>query len=428
MKVPRLFLIPTLLFVVIVDVFITNIFLIEADEIQAEDAIVISRTARVEGTIEGDLTVMAGSVFVEGTVTGNVLVASHGKVDIAGVVGGSVRGAARDLRITGEVGNDVAVTALTTTMSGTVGRDLLLIGGRLTMDGTVGRDVLGRAFWIDIDGRVGRDVDVAVRSLTVGANAAVDGDLLYRADSPATIDDGAEVAGIVRQLTTRASFAVRVVLWGATILSFLAFLVSGLVILWLFRSTGPRAAAAIVRRPLRTFLVGLVAFVAIPAIAIALMFTLVGLPVGLALIILVLLGLVFGPVPAVTALGDRLLLGRAGLFAAFALGAILWRGIIWLVPVVGAVIYVVSVVWGGGGWLLAIWDARKAAPAAPLFPPRRPPDDGPAEVEVPDDWEPPLSPTSPPVFEDAAPAPEIEVEPRPPEPESKDEWGLPEPG
>ncbi len=67
---------------------------------------------------------------------------------------------------------------------------------------------------------------------------------------------------------------------------------------------------------------------------------------------MLLLGLVFGPIPAVAAGGDLLLRRKGGIFGGFLVGAVLWRLGIWLIPVVGVLLYLASLIWGVGGWIL----------------------------------------------------------------------------
>jgi hypothetical protein len=70
----------------------------------------------------------------------------------------------------------------------------------------------------------------------------------------------------------------------------------------------------------------------------------------------------------VTAAGSRLVRGRAGLYGAFVLGAILWRLGIAVLPIVAGGLYVLALVWGVGGWVSAVYEGRtgrlSAAPEA----------------------------------------------------------------
>jgi hypothetical protein len=106
-------------------------------------------------------------------------------------------------------------------------------------------------------------------------------------------------------------------------------------------------------------------------VIVALSMTLVGIPLALILVLIGIALFIIGPLPAVTALGHRVLFGRGGLFGAFVAGAALWRFGIWIIPVVGGLLYVLAMVWGIGGWVLGVIATRRAEPiAAPLLPER----------------------------------------------------------
>ncbi len=378
---------------VVAEVLTPQIYILEADEVEDEDVYIATSSARIDGRIEGDLLIASGDISIGGVVTGDVFALTHGRIDVTGTVEGSVRALSRELVVPGAIAGDVAVASGTIRVPGEVGGDVLLFAGSANITGTVGRDVLGRFLDGELDGAVGGDVDISVRSLRVGPDSEVGGDLLYRADRDAAISGGADVAGQFKRLPSRATFIVRVYLIGATILSFLAFVITGMVLFLVFRSTMARATGLVRTETWRTVWVGFLAVVGLPLLSILFLFSVVGAPVGVLVMILWLLGLVFAPVPAVAAGGDLLMRGRGGIFGAFVAGAVVWRFGIWLLPFVGVLLYTTALLAGTGGIVLAAWRQRRAgvATAAPLGPPGL----GESGAEVPTDWEPPLAPETP---------------------------------
>ena len=384
----------------------TDLFIVSEGEPVGEDVYVAATSGRVEGDIDGDLVITAGSLSISGTVAGDVLALTSGtvRVESGGRIEGSLRTVTPQVVIEGTVANDVFATGLGVEVgpTGTVGRDLIVFGGTLTIDGEVARDVRGRLLNTSVSGAVGRDVDLSVQRLTVESGAVVSGDVLYRSPSEASIAPET-VDGQVVQLPAQSNFIFGVILAIANVLGLLAFIVCGILLLWLFRGTGAAAVEAIERHPVKTLLIGLLALVAAPIMVLLLGVTLVGLPLAALLLVMMLLGLVFGPVPAVAAGGDVLLRRKGGIFGGFVIGAVLWRLGIWLIPIVGVLLYLVGLIWGIGGWVLGAWRIRAARPVdRDALPAALTVNDD----DVPDGWEYPLPPGEgeSPVQEDPAPS------------------------
>lgn len=370
----------------------TDRYIVGDEQTVTEDQYVTASSGHIEGVIEGDLTIFAGSVTITGDITGSVTVLSVGSVTVAdgARIGGALRGSAGTIHIGGEVGSDVFVGAASIVIdpTGEVGRDLMAFGGAVTVRGALGRDLRGRTMRTEISGDVGGDVDIATQGLDVAGTASIGGDVLYRSPTEADIDDDASIVGNVTRLPTRGNFIYGIILSLATVVSFLGFLVTGIAALWALRASSSRAVGSVLRKPIRSFLVGLVTVIVAPAIVLLLAMTLVGLPLAAIGVIVGIVAFIIGPVPVVTALGNRVLVNRGGLFGAFVVGAILWGIGIWLIPVVGGFIYLIGLVWGIGAWVMGLAAARRGDPTPPALLPASLV----AEEEIPSDWEPPLAP------------------------------------
>ncbi len=380
-------------------VITAEIFIVEEGRPITEDVDVASTSGRVEGLIDGDLTIVTGNLTIAGTITGSVNALTSGtvRVEAEGVIEGSLRSASPSVEIEGTVAGDVLITAGTFTIGrhGSVGNDAIQFGAAFRNDGTLGRDLRGRLVTAVVDGVVGRDIDIAVELLTIGPDATVGGDVLYRSPNDASIAQGADVAGEVVALPAQSNFFYGLLLTMANIVTFLGFVLAGLVAFWMFRATGEASVDAIEKNPIKTLLIGIGVVIAGPIVLVLLAGTLVGLPLALILGFGMLLGLVVGPIPSVTVVGDLLMRRKGGLFGAFVFGAVLWRAAIWAgslvgIGALGALLFIIAHIWGVGGWALGGWrvrDARErerdALPEGMLVEPD----------DLPDDFEYPLAPT-----------------------------------
>jgi hypothetical protein len=323
-----------------------------------EDLYAIGNRVLIEGTIRGDLVVLTGELVVTGRVDGNVVGLVGGTARITGSVGGSVRLAALRLDTAGTIDADIASLAADATISSTVGRDVLLIAGDSSIGGTVGRDVRSQSWSLDVRAQVGRDVHARVDDLTVTPTAAIAGDLLYQASDRISVAEEVVVGQVARRTVLTPVWA-RALNTAIVWLSLAAFIVGGIVLTWLFRRTSARAVDIVGRSPGRAALAGIGVVVLPPVVALPLGLTLVGLPLALLLLVAWLAVLVLGPLPAVAWAGGRLLGGRGGAYGAVVAGALAWRGAMWALSLVAALLYLGALTVGSGAAIVAAWEQRR---------------------------------------------------------------------
>ena len=248
----------------------------------------------LRGTVKGDLMAVAERVEIEGTVEGNVF-AGGDTVIVRGSVGRSVHGAGDTVRIES---------------AGRVDGDVVGFADTIDSDGRVGRDLVAFTGLTNVRGEVARDVSVRTRRLHLDAPARIGGNVVARVRDAAAVqvDAGAIVSGKTdtrllpkeKSRYTRVGFYVWKLIWLAA-----AFLVGlALHALWpgLFPARVPGSVAL-----LRAAGLGFVALVVVPAAAVLLMLTLIGLPAGLLVLGLWLAGLYLAQILVATVVGRGLL-------------------------------------------------------------------------------------------------------------------------
>ncbi|MEA2194757.1 MAG: hypothetical protein QOG42_1191 [Solirubrobacteraceae bacterium] len=234
-----------------------------------------------------------------------------------------------------ETAGDVVVVDGDVTVRGTVTGDLVAVDGDVTIRGSVEGDV------VTISGRA-----------TLGRRGKVGGDLVY-ADKKPVQTPGSQVSGKVKKFDAGDAGILGAI--GLLIAITISMFLLGLVLLLL----APRAADAVARtakaRALVSFGVGLLAFFLIPIIGLAVCFTVVGIPLGVVLLMLVLPLYAISYVTAAFALGRRILKGSRIL--AFLVGLII-LGLLTLIPIAGALIGFLAVVFGLGLLVMTLLRAR----------------------------------------------------------------------
>lgn len=343
------------------------------------DVYAFAGTITSNATINGELVAAGGTIIVNGSVQGDVI-ATGGQVSINGSVGGHVRAAGGQITIDGSVTKDVLAAGGTVTLGGgsRVGGDLLVSGGRLDLLGTVSGSAVGSVGSYSKTGSIAGTDSITVSQSQPGP-----------APAPSN-----PVLDAIRQ--------------------FVAVVLVGLLVLWLWPRVIRSAEAEVRERPLPAFgwgIVGAIGYVValiVIAVAAALIAVVLGALgfVGLAGIdifggFVALLGLTLAFIVVVAFLADAvvaLALARFALARSRATGAPppgvdmpsterrdRWSDflpfvvgvavvvILTALPIVGPWVKLVVVLLGLGALVWAIWRRPRApVPAAAFVPPPAP--------------------------------------------------------
>lgn len=346
---------------------------IESPELINDDLYVTAGEFTLAGRANSGVYVAAGRVEIPGSVVGSLNIAG-GEIDLAGTVGRTVRIIGGDTVISGTITGDLMVFGGSTQIepSASIEGDLLIYGGQLDLQGTVGGDVNGTVGSMTIAGNIDGDVNLDVQSLDVAPQAEVDGSLEYVSRQEADIAPGADVAGEIdhTQITS----------WG-TGEGLRAQVFSPLVrTLWLLAAgaimiaLAPRLAAIVsgnVRHPWIPAIVGVLSLVVLPVLAILLMVSIIGIPVGLILLTLFFIALYLSQVIVGQRLGTLILPrrwndgSRGFLLLAMTIGVILISAFRFIpLPYVSATVNLLVAIIGLGAVVLLVRQLRPVSPAS----------------------------------------------------------------
>ena len=245
----------------------------------------------------------------------------------------------------------------------------VIFNGNATIDGSVAETLVVFNGRTEITGTVGEDVIVFNGDVVLRSGSRVGGDVISRADPQ--IEDGATVGGSVDDLARRwdfydVTFVGRFAWWIAYTVS---TLVLGLVLLLLAPRLDPASVRALRTQLAGTIGFGLLWFVLLPIVAVLLLVTIVGIPLGLFLLLALALVYSVAYVVGVLAIGRLVVKETSSRFVAFLAGWAAFRALA-LVPFVGGIAFAVAAVLGLG----TLWVARGAPSemepaAAPVVPP-----------------------------------------------------------
>jgi hypothetical protein len=211
---------------------------------------------------------------------------------------------------------------------------------------------------VTVTGQVDGSVIAADGVIRLAESARVGGDVL--AGEPVLIRPGAKVAGDTREETRfslEAPLAVLGELLGPIAVS-ISVLILGLGLVLLAPRGADAVADALGAAPLASLGWGILVVLSIPVTALALVVSVLGVPLGLALFLSLGLWWLVGLTWAAWCAGRALVHAPRGRVQAFLAGwAIL--AAVGLVPILNAAAWVLAPVLGVGAMLVAVWRARE---------------------------------------------------------------------
>ena len=248
----------------------------------------------------------------------------------------------------------------------------VLFDGTATIDGTVEESLVVFNGDVVVNGTVRRDVVVFNGDVTIASGAEVGGDLVSQ--STPVVEEGATVRGDQQQITGRIDvgeigFASRFAWWVGYTAS---TLVLGLLLLLLAPGLDVTITQAVRDRLGASFGFGALAFIGIPIVAVLLLVTVVGIPLGVFVLLALALIYTVAYVAGAHAIGRFVMKPPASRYVAFLVGLAIVRALA-LIPVVGGLTWIVATVLGFGVLLAGARLARPAGAARGLATPPPPP-------------------------------------------------------
>ena len=239
---------------------------------------------------------------------------------------------------------------------------VIILDGPALIEGLVDGPVVALNGDVRVTGTgVVEEVVVAMNGTAIIEDGARVGGDVVSSSSP-QVAPGATVEGEIR--TARFSFrAVGILFWIAW---WVAVTISVLVLGLLLLALAPRAMAAalaVARTEIGPSIAwGLAIAIGLPVVSVLVMFSLVGIPLGL--LGLLSLGLIFtlGYVVGALAVGRLMVKEPTSRYLAFLAGFVVLR-LVGLVPVIGGLVTFVAFLYGLGALAIAGWRAARREPA-----------------------------------------------------------------
>jgi len=340
--------------------------LIATGDVVDDDLYLAGNRIIINGTVNGDVLAAGETITVAGKVDGDIIALGQ-NITIDGEVTGSVRVGGTNIDIGGTIGHDLLVAGDNVDIEEAteIGRDLVFGAGNIKIDALIGSDILGAAGLANLANVVGGDAEVAVERLTIASTANIKGNLIYTSEKQANIQPGANIEGEITHKIPEENewdwdwdFTPAMHIWGRVI-AYLMTLLVGIMIILIAPRKSTEVVTAIKNKPLMSLGLGALVLFVTPVAILITFLTIIGIPLGTLVMFL------YGIMIFVSQLVVGLFIGyliihrfsrvesRGVLIGALALGFAILT-LLKLIPVVGFVLWWVTVLFGMGAIAVSI--------------------------------------------------------------------------
>lgn len=344
---------------------ITNQYIIPAEQQIEDEQWVLATIAQPDGIFLNDVSILcANPLSFTGTYEGNVNGIAGMETVVSGTAKRNVRITGKVVRIEGSIEGNLMILADTVTISNTasIGGTVRLIADKAILEGSIGGDLhITAGTLLTLDGTIAGNAHIKARETLIADGLRVAGDFTYRTDQILLIDP-AQVGGtILQENTSPAVSPFSIAQLKSRSLWLVAAFISGALYLLLFPGQAAHATHLIFSAPLKCSLIGFLASGVLPIIGVFCLTSLVALPTGLLMLGLWGAWVYLSQIITACLIGILLLKLRGAeagkLLLASAIGLLL-LSLIGLIPGLGVPIQAVSLWLGMGAILQAIFLKR----------------------------------------------------------------------
>ena len=229
----------------------------------------------IKGRVDGDVIATGGTIVIDGTVRGS-----------ARLIGGQVI-------LNGKIGENFSVVGGNLLMNpdAVINGNGVFTGGDINLGGRIDGKVTLNGSTVELNGKVGRSVNARTGELRIGPNSDIGGDLEYKSSTEVLIDPGAQIGGQMIYHQTKKFLGGKwkeKVIFGskllAIVMNFWFSFVFGVLYIKLFPRGFNNAVNVLRRKPWQALGIGCLTLFLLPIICLLLLVSILGFPLGIALI------------------------------------------------------------------------------------------------------------------------------------------------
>ena len=251
---------------------ITNQYIIPERQQIEDEQWIIATIAQPDGIFLNDLFVLcANPLYFNGIYKGNVNGIAGAETVLSGTAERNVRITGKVVRIEGAIEGNLTILADTVTISNTatIEGTVRLIADKAILEGSIGGDLhITAGTLLTLDGTIAGNAHIKARETLIADGLRVAGDFTYRTDQILLIDP-AQVGGtILKENTSPAVSPFSIAQLKSRSLWLVAAFISGALYLLLFPGQAAHATHLIFSAPLKCSLIGFLASGVLPIIGV----------------------------------------------------------------------------------------------------------------------------------------------------------------
>lgn len=322
------------------------------------DYFITGGTVETPDVVTGDVYALGSNVHIKGRVDGDVI-ATGGTIVIDGTVRGSARLIGGQVILNGKIGENFSAVGGNLLMNpgAVIYGNGVFTGGDLNLGGQIDGKVTINGSTVELNGKVGRSVNARAGDLRLGPSADIGGDLEYKSSTAVHIDPKAQISGQMIYHQTKKVLGGKwkeKVIFGskllAIVMNFWFSFVFGVLYIKLFPRGFNNAVNVLRTKPWKALGMGFLTLFLLPIICLLLLVSILGFPLGIALIAFSLITFYTAKVVPIVWITNKVL-PNLGIYWKLFLGLIVFF-IFLEIPVVGVLLSLSFILLGLGAGVL----------------------------------------------------------------------------
>ena len=333
------------------------------------------QSVRISANVADDVFAAGRDVTFDSATVKNAIVAGY-DVELRNGKVADMIAAAANIKIAGTIEDDLVAAARSIRVSsdGKIGGDARFAAETIDMEGRIGGNMRAAAARITITGKISGKADFLAQRIVIASGAVITGDLIYRSEAEPEIAEGATIGGKIRRIEIDRSdlSAIGFSILGIGLFITISWAVAMLLLIIIVQLAFPGLMAAsagqLQANPWSHLGRGMAGFLLAVAITGFLYASILGIPLGVALFLVIAVVWLLGLVTVSNCIGLLIKRWRRGPVDIQLPGQIGWGiagaiilGVIALIPFVGGIVAGLAIAAGFGAAAAELWKRLRTA-------------------------------------------------------------------